>query len=60
MIKNLPADAGDARDGGSIPGSGSSPAGGDGNPLWSCCLENTMTEEPGRIQSIGSKRVGPN
>ena len=33
MIKNLPANAGDARDSGLIPGSGISPGGGDGNPL---------------------------
>ena len=33
MLKNLPADAGDARDVGSLPGSGRSPGGGHGNPL---------------------------
>ena len=33
MLKNLPADAGDARDMGSLPGSGRSPGGGHGNPL---------------------------
>ena len=32
-IKNLPADAQDARDKGSIPGLGRSPGGGIGNPL---------------------------
>ena len=32
-VKNLPADAGDAGDVNSIPGSGRSPGGGNGNPL---------------------------
>ena len=32
-VKNLPANAGDIRDAGSIPGSGRSPGGGHGNPL---------------------------
>ena len=42
VIKNLPANAGDIRDVGSIPGSGRSPAGGHGNPLQYSCLENPM------------------
>ena len=33
VVKNLPANAGDIRDMGSIPGSGRSPGGGHGNPL---------------------------
>ena len=33
VVKNLPANAGDARDAGSIPGSGRSPGVGNGNPL---------------------------
>ena len=33
MVKNPPANVGDIRDGGSIPGSGRSPGGGNGNPL---------------------------
>ena len=39
MVKNLPANAGDA---GSIPGSGSSPGGGRGNPLQYSCLEDPV------------------
>ena len=39
MVKNLPANAGDA---GSIPGWGSSPRKGNGNPLQYSCLENPM------------------
>ena len=42
MVKNLPADAGDAGDLGSIPGLGKSPGGGHGNPLHYSCLENLM------------------
>ena len=42
---------------GSIPGSGRSPGEGNGNPLQYPCLENSMTEEPGGLQSIGSQRV---
>ena len=42
VVKNLPAKAGDARDVGSIPGSGRSPRGGHSNPLQYSCLENSM------------------
>ena len=40
VIKNPPANAGDVRDPGSIPGSGISPGEGNGNPLQYSCLEN--------------------
>ena len=42
VVKNPPADAGDARDAGSIPGSERSPREGNGYPLWYSCLENPM------------------
>ena len=42
VVKNLPAPAGDARNVGSVPGSGRSPGGGHGNALQYCCLENLM------------------
>ena len=42
MVKNLPANAGDIRDTGLIPGSGRSPGGGHGNPFQYSCLENPM------------------
>ena len=42
MIKHLPANAGDVRDTGSIPGSGICPEVGSGNPLQCSCLENPM------------------
>ena len=40
--KNLPANSGDARDVGSIPGWEWSPGEGNGNPLQYVCLENSM------------------
>ena len=46
MVKNLPANAGDAGDVGSIPGSGRSPGGGNGTLLQYSCLENPMEREP--------------
>ena len=42
VVKNPPANAGDVRDAGSIPGSRRSPGGGHGNPLQYSCLENPM------------------
>ena len=41
-VKNLPANAGDIRDVGLIPGLGRSPGGGHGNPLQYSFLENPM------------------
>ena len=45
-------------DQGLIPESGRSPWEGSGAPLQYSCLENPWTEEPGRLQSMGSLRVG--
>ena len=45
MVKNLPANAGDERDAGSIPGSEKSPGGENGNLLQYSCLENSMDKE---------------
>ena len=42
MTKELPANAGDVRDSGLIPGLGRSPGEGNGNPLQYSCLENPM------------------
>jgi len=42
VVKNPPANAGDVRNIGSIPGSGRFPRGGHGNPLQYSCLENLM------------------
>ena len=41
-VKNPPANGGDIRDAGSIPGSRRSPGGGHGNPFQYSCLENPM------------------
>ena len=54
MVKKLPANSGDV---GSIPESGRSPEGGNGNPLQYSCLENPQTGEPGGPQSTGLQTV---
>ena len=41
-VKNMPANAGDLRDTGSIPGLGKSLVGGHGNPLQYSCPGNPM------------------
>ena len=40
VVKDLPTNAGDIRDLGSIPGLGRPPGGGHGHPLQYSCLEN--------------------
>ena len=45
MVNNLPANAGNVGDAGSILESGRSPGGGHGNPLQCSCLENPMDRE---------------
>ena len=57
VVKNPPANAGDSRDAGSNPGSGRSPGGKNSNTLQYSCLKIPWTDEPGRLQSMGSKRV---
>ena len=42
VVKNLPANAEEARDAGSIPGLGRSPGVGNGSLLQYSCLENSM------------------
>ena len=42
VVKNPPANAGDSRNMGSIPGLGRSPGAGNGNSLQCSCLENPM------------------
>ena len=55
VVKNPPANAGDVRDVGSIPGSGRSP--GEGMVTHSSILAWRIpwTEEPGRLQFTGSQ-----
>ena len=57
MVKNLTANAGDARGADLLLGSGRSPEGGKGNPLQYSCLVNFMDSKGawGR-QSMGSQR----
>ena len=61
VVNNPPANAGDTRDAGLIPGSGRSPGEGNDNPRQYSCLENPMgrgawgsTEE---LQSMGSQEL---
>ena len=42
VVKNPPANAGDGRDAGSIPGLGRPPGEGNSNPLQYSCLENSI------------------
>ena len=56
-MKTRPAGTGDARDEGSIPGSGRSPGIGNGNPLSILACKITWTEEPGELEPVGSQRV---
>ena len=53
VVRNLPASAGNAGDGGSIPGLGRCPGEGNGNSLQCSCRRIPWTEEPGRLQSVG-------
>ena len=45
---------------GLIPALGRSPGGRHGKPLQCSCLENPMDRGAGRLQSMGSQRVGHN
>ena len=59
VLKNLPANAGNRRDSGLVPGQGRSPGGGNGSLLQYSCLENSM--ERGALAGyspIGLHRVG--
>ena len=50
VVKNLPANAGDTRHVGLIPGLGRSPGGRHGNPLQYSCLKNPM--DRGALQTM--------
>ena len=58
LVKNPPANAGDIRDAGSMPGSGRSPGVGNGNPLQYSCLENPVDRGAWRAIVHVSQRVG--
>ena len=55
VVRNPPANAGDIRDAGSIPGLGRSPGEGHGDPLHYSHLRNSRKKEPGGLQSMGSQ-----
>ena len=57
VVKNLPANSGDIRDAGWIPGLGRFCGRARGNPVQYSYPKNPMTEEPGGLQSIGLQRV---
>ena len=54
LVKNMPADAGDTRDMGSVPGLGRFSGGGKGNSSI-LALKIPWTEEPGGLQSLVSQ-----
>ena len=60
MIKNLPANAGDARDVGSIPGLRISSGVGNGNLLPDSCLEISMDRGgwQATVCEVGLQRLG--
>ena len=51
--KNLPANSGNVKDVGSIPGSGRVPGEGNDNPLQYSCLENFMDREAWQATAHG-------
>ena len=53
VVKNPSANAGDARDRGSIPGMGRSLGGGNGNPVHYSCLENPTDRGAWRATALG-------
>ena len=55
VVKNLPANAGDARDAGSVPELGRSPEGENGNHSSILAWRIPWTEEPGGLQFMGLK-----
>ena len=57
VVKNPPANAGDVRDVGSIPGSGKSPGRRHGNALQHSCLENPMDRGAWQATVYGLQRV---
>ena len=59
VVKSLPANAGDVRDVGSIPGLRRSPGGGHGNPLRVLGWRISWTEEPGGLHSWVAKSQIP-
>ena len=61
VVKNPPANAGDTRDTGSIPGSGRCPGAGNSNPFWYSCLENPMDRGAWRptVHGVAKSQIQP-
>ena len=57
VVKNPPANAEDVRNVGSVPELGRSPGGGHATHSSILAWRMPWTEEPGRLQSVGSQRV---
>ena len=58
MVKKLPANAGDMRDAGLIPGLERSPGEGNGNPFQYSCLGNSMDRGAGQATVHGVTKNG--
>ena len=56
MVKNLPANAGDSGDAGSIPWSRRCPGEGNGNPLQNSCLGNPMGRKAWGATACGAPK----
>ena len=59
VVKNLPANVGNARDSGLIPELGRSPGEGSGNPLQYSCLGNPVDRGawPDRAHGVADSRI---
>ena len=57
VVKNPPANVGDTRDTGLVPGLGRSLEGGNGNPFQYSCLKNYMDRGAWQAKVHGSQRV---
>ena len=56
MVKDPPANAGDIRDVGSMPGLGKSPGEGNGYPLQYSCLKNPMDRRAWQATVYGIRK----
>ena len=59
VVNNLPANAGDTREAGLIPGLGRSPGLGNGNSLQYSCLENYVDRGAGQATVHGVANSWP-
>ena len=59
VVNNLPANAGDKREAGLIPGLGRSPGLGNGNSLQYLCLENYVDRGAWQATVLGAANSWP-